>query len=97
MRDALRAEVAGMITYGRRLTGFRTATGRVTARFDDGSGVGSEVLAGADGVHSAVRRQYEPHARVVGTGLVQLYGKMPLELAEGMDNVFTAMTGPGIA
>ncbi|WP_228644649.1 NAD(P)/FAD-dependent oxidoreductase [Microtetraspora sp. AC03309] len=94
LRDALLAEAAGTITYGRRLTGFQTAADGVTARFDDGSTVSGEVLVGADGINSAVRRQYLPHARIVGTGLVQLYGKIPVELAEGMDNVFTAVTGP---
>ncbi|GAA1720590.1 NAD(P)/FAD-dependent oxidoreductase [Nonomuraea bangladeshensis] len=95
LRDALLADVAETITYGSRLTGFQLAADHVTARFDDGTAVTGDVLVGADGINSAVRRQYLPHARIAGTGLVQLYGKIPVRLAEGMDNVFTAITGPG--
>ncbi|MFC4589917.1 FAD-dependent oxidoreductase [Sphaerisporangium corydalis] len=95
LRDTLLADVAETITYGMRLTGFQVAAGHVTARFDDGTTAAADVLIGADGINSAVRRQYLPHIRIVGTGLVQLYGKIPTELAEGMDNVFTAITGPG--
>ncbi|MET8146064.1 NAD(P)/FAD-dependent oxidoreductase [Sphaerisporangium sp. NPDC005288] len=95
LRDALLGEVAETITYGMRLTGFEVEADHVTARFDDGTTVTGDVLVGADGINSAVRRQYLPHARIVGTGLVQLYGKIPVELAEGMDNVFTAIIGPG--
>ncbi|MFI7423206.1 FAD-dependent oxidoreductase [Nonomuraea sp. NPDC049684] len=95
LRESLLPEVAETITYGTRLTGFQVVADRVTARFDDGTTVTGDVLVGADGINSAVRGQYLPHARIVGTGLVQLYGKIPVELAEGMDNVFTAITGPG--
>ncbi|MFI0421006.1 FAD-dependent oxidoreductase [Spongiactinospora sp. 9N601] len=95
LREALKAEVAGMVTFGKRLTGFESWADRVTARFDDGSTVTGEVLVGADGINSVVRRQYLPHARIAGTGLIQLYGKIPSEQAEGMGNVFTAITGPG--
>jgi 2-polyprenyl-6-methoxyphenol hydroxylase-like FAD-dependent oxidoreductase len=95
LRDALLPDMAETITYGMRLTSFQVAADHVTARFNDGTTVTGDVLVGADGINSAVRRQYLPHARIVGTGLVQLYGKIPAELAEGMDNVFTAITGPG--
>ncbi|MED7931316.1 FAD-dependent monooxygenase [Nonomuraea sp. LP-02] len=95
LRDALLAGVAETIVYGTRLAGFQAAVGHVTARFDDGTTVTGDVLVGADGINSAVRRQYLPHARVVSTGLVQLYGKIPAEPAASMDNVFTAITGPG--
>ncbi|MFI6179882.1 FAD-dependent oxidoreductase [Nonomuraea sp. NPDC051191] len=95
LRDALLADVAETVTYGKRLTGFRVAADQVTACFDDGAAVAGDVLVGADGINSAVRRRYLPHARVVGTGLVQLYGKIPAGRAEGMDNVFTAISGPG--
>ncbi|MFL6118279.1 hypothetical protein [Actinophytocola sp.] len=37
-----------------------------------------DVVVGADGVNSAVRRRYLPHARVVDTGVWQVYGAVPL-------------------
>ncbi|WP_066941542.1 hypothetical protein [Microtetraspora fusca] len=78
------AHLDGVITYGKRLTAFRTAAEHVTAHFEDGTTATGEVLVGADGVNSAVRRQYLPHARVVGTGLTQLYGKIPRRSAEDL-------------
>lgn len=95
LHDALLPDLAETITYGMRLTSFQVAADHVTARFDDGTTVTGDVLIGADGINSAVRRQYLPHARIVSTGLVQLYGKIPAELAKSMDNVFTGITGPG--
>lgn len=94
LRDTLLADVKGLVAYGKRLTAFRAEEERVTARFDDGTTATGEVLVGADGVNSAVRRQYLPHARVVGTGLTQLYGKIPRESAEDLDHVFSVVTGP---
>ncbi|NUW46214.1 FAD-dependent monooxygenase [Nonomuraea rhodomycinica] len=95
LRRALLADVEDAVTFGARLTGFETGRGSVVALFADGTAVAGDVLVGADGIGSAVRGRYLPHARVVGTGLVQLYGKIPLGLAYDMGNVFTAITGPG--
>ncbi|MFI7034353.1 FAD-dependent oxidoreductase [Microbispora rosea] len=94
LRDTLLADVKGLITYGKRLTAFQVEAGQVTACFADGTTAAGDVLVGADGAGSAVRRQYLPHARVVGTGLTQLYGKIPRESAEDLDHVFSAVTGP---
>ncbi|WP_433348743.1 FAD-dependent oxidoreductase [Microtetraspora malaysiensis] len=95
LRDTLLADLDRVITYGKHLTAFRTETEHVTAHFEDGTTATGEVLVGADGVNSAVRRQYLPHARVVGTGLTQLYGKIPRRSAEDLDHVFSAITGSG--
>ncbi|MDR8407713.1 FAD-dependent monooxygenase [Nonomuraea sp. 3-1Str] len=95
LRRALLAEVEDAVTFGRRLTAFDARPDGVTALFADGSAATGDVLVGADGVNSAVRRQYLPHARVVATGLVQLYGKIPHGLADDMGNVFTAISGSG--
>ncbi len=51
------------IRYGRRLTAASTAAdGRVVATFDDGSTADADLLVGADGVHSVVRRIIDPTA-----------------------------------
>ena len=51
------------IEYGRRLsTAEVAAAGRVVARFDDGSSASGDLLIGADGVHSVVRRLIDPNA-----------------------------------
>ncbi|MEU7748244.1 NAD(P)/FAD-dependent oxidoreductase [Nonomuraea sp. NPDC049158] len=80
-----------------------TANSRITAHFADGSTVTGDVLVAADGVNSIIRRQLLPHARVIDTGLRQLYGKIPLTaqtrtlFSDDMFNVFTAIVGPGSA
>ena len=51
------------VDFGRRLIGADlTADGRVEAWFDDGSQVDADVLVGADGVHSTVRKLIDPAA-----------------------------------
>jgi 2-polyprenyl-6-methoxyphenol hydroxylase-like FAD-dependent oxidoreductase len=59
--EALRRGIP--VAYERRLTGATVGSdGRVTARFADGSEATGDVLIGADGVHSVVRRLIDPSA-----------------------------------
>ena len=51
------------IDYGRRLSKAEVAAdGRVLATFEDGSTASGDLLIGADGVHSVVRRAIDPAA-----------------------------------
>lgn len=50
------------IFYGKRLTGTDSADGGILARFDDDSQAFGELLVGADGVRSQVRRLIDWHA-----------------------------------
>ena len=56
----------------------QSANGHVTAHFADGSLATGNVLIGADGVHSRVRRQLLPDARQIETGGIGVGGKLPL-------------------
>ncbi|MFG1678875.1 FAD-dependent oxidoreductase [Nonomuraea sp. NPDC049269] len=110
LRQILLAGLEDIVTFGKTCTGFETdraendvvttANSRVTAHFADGSTVTGDVLVAADGVNSVIRRRLLPHARVVDTGLRQLYGKIPLNdrtqglFSDDMFNVFTAIVGP---
>lgn len=109
LRQILLSGMEDIVTFDKACTGFETtpaddvaatANSRVTAHFADGSTVTGDVLVAADGVNSVIRRQLLPHARVVDTGLRQLYGKIPLNdqtralFSDDMFNVFTAIVGP---
>ncbi|WP_409332419.1 FAD-dependent oxidoreductase [Trujillonella humicola] len=48
--------------YGKRLTGIRHTDAGVRARFADGSTADADVLVGADGIRSTVRRLLDPAA-----------------------------------
>lgn len=69
-----RADADGVrFEYGRRLVEAREEAGRVTALFEDGTTADSDVLIGADGVHSRVRGIVDPAAPAPGyTGLLGL-------------------------
>jgi 2-polyprenyl-6-methoxyphenol hydroxylase-like FAD-dependent oxidoreductase len=70
----LEAEVA----FGKRFAAYTpNPDGTVTARFEDGSEAVGDVLVGADGSGSPVRKQLLPHARLENTGMASFGGKIP--------------------
>jgi len=74
-------------SYGARLAGAEArADGTVVARFEDGSEATADVLVGADGVHSRVRRIVDPEAPVPReTRMGNIGGFVPAALARGAD------------
>ncbi|WP_020667080.1 FAD-dependent oxidoreductase [Amycolatopsis nigrescens] len=105
LRRILLSDVADAVSFGKRFTHYEVhgesgGEDTVTAHFADGSTATGAVLVAADGVNSLVRKQYLPHARVVDTGLRQLYGKVQLTartrelFSEDMFTVFTGIVGP---
>jgi 2-polyprenyl-6-methoxyphenol hydroxylase-like FAD-dependent oxidoreductase len=54
------------------------ADGQVTARFADGTSATADLLVGADGARSKVRRQLLPHAKLENTGIVSIAAKVPM-------------------
>ena len=76
LRQVLFTGMEDVITFDRRFTHYsQHPDGRVTAFFDDGSSDTGDLLVGADGAGSPVRRQYLPHATHTETGLVGIGGK----------------------
>ena len=55
--------------------------GSVVAYFSDGSAIHANLLIGADGAGSAVRRQLLPHLKSIDTGVRRIAGKITLDAA----------------
>ena len=96
--QALHEEAAGRgieVQYGKRLVAADVAAdGRVTAEFQDGSRATGDLLIGADGVHSTVRRLLDPEApagRYVG--LVNFGGYTPGGADAGAPGVWHMIFG----
>jgi FAD-dependent urate hydroxylase len=71
------AESCGIeVEYGKRLISYEvTGNDRAIARFEDGTEAEGDLLVGADGIHSRVRRVMDPKApRPSYTGLLSLGG-----------------------
>lgn len=78
-RQSLLAGLADAVRFGQTVTGYQVLeSGRVRVDFAEGGTDEGDVLVGADGVGSAVRRQLLPHAAVRDIGVRCLYGRMPL-------------------
>jgi 2-polyprenyl-6-methoxyphenol hydroxylase-like FAD-dependent oxidoreductase len=82
LRQILLEGLEDVVAFGKTFAAFETASnGRVIARFEDSSTAEGDVLVGADGAGSRVRRQLLPHAQRIDTGLVAVSGKVPLDAA----------------
>ena len=93
-REVLASGLDGRIAFGHELTRYEAGLGRVRLHFAGGQHAEADVLVGADGVHSAVRRQYLPDAEPLDTGARCIYGKTPLHgLPSVASDGFTAVVG----
>jgi 2-polyprenyl-6-methoxyphenol hydroxylase-like FAD-dependent oxidoreductase len=90
-REVLAAGLDRRIAFGRELTRYESGAGGVRLYFADGQEAETDVLVGADGVGSAVRRQYLPAAAPADSGTRCIYGKTPL----GPDTVLPAVVKDG--
>jgi 2-polyprenyl-6-methoxyphenol hydroxylase-like FAD-dependent oxidoreductase len=99
LRRILLGDLGDRVTHGKRLTGFTEgAEGTVTARFADGTEATGEVLVGADGGNSVVRRRLVPEVGLVDADLCGAMGRTPmtdrfLRLVPGRG---TMVKGPGV-
>ena len=107
LREVLAAGLDGRLVFGRELTGYeltgsqngQDGRGGVRLHFADGRQAKADLLVGADGVGSAVRRQYLPAAAPADTGKRCVYGTIPLgpgeadRLPSALRDGFTAVIG----
>ncbi|GAA1953647.1 FAD-dependent oxidoreductase [Kitasatospora viridis] len=79
LRHLLLAGLADRVEFGKRFVSYEEAAdGSVRAVFADGSAACGDLLVGADGVGSRVRRQLLPEAEIVTLGGNGLLGRTPL-------------------
>ena len=79
LRQVLITGLEDVITFGKEFTGFEQhGDGTVTAYFADGSTATGDLLVGADGAGSRVRKQYLPQAQQEDTGIIAVAGKLPV-------------------
>lgn len=103
LRQILLSSLAESVHYGARMVSYQELNDTVTARFADGRVATADLLVGADGVGSSVRKLLLPDAEVEDAGLRLIYGKIPLDADMSdmlpqwvFESIFTVVTGgPG--
>lgn len=79
LKQVLRTGLEQEVQFGKKLVRFeRTADGHVEAFFEDGTSALGDVLVGADGVTSNVRKQFLPGARVRDVHIAAIGAKYKL-------------------
>lgn len=78
LRNILQEGLKGDISYGKQLKSYTITSNGVNAEFTDGNIAEGTLIVGADGVRSAVRRQYLPDHKPLDTNGSCIYGKTPL-------------------
>ncbi|MBB6250195.1 FAD-dependent oxidoreductase [Nitrospirillum iridis] len=81
LREILLLGLEDVVRFGKALTHYESGEDGVTACFNDGSRVRGDLLVGADGAASAVRRQRHPQAPWMDSGARSIYGRLDLDVA----------------
>src|SRR3954471_10145334 len=81
LRQILLARLGDSVRFGHRVISYEEDACGVRLRLEGGEEVAGDVLVGADGIRSAVRRQRLPHVEVIEAGVegLGLYGRSRLE------------------
>lgn len=96
LRQVLLTGLEDVVEFDKKFERFDYNTdGTVTAFFEDGSNATGDVLVGADGAGSRVRKQRLPNARMEETGILSVGGKVAMTAeAKGLltDKVFNGIS-----
>lgn len=79
LAEALKTRAPGALRLGLGLTRYSQADGQITAHLTDGSELAADILMGADGIHSVVRKQMQGPDDPVFTGNVAWRAVVPVE------------------
>jgi 2-polyprenyl-6-methoxyphenol hydroxylase-like FAD-dependent oxidoreductase len=95
LRQLLLEGLEDIVAFGKTFETFETTSGgKMIVRFEDGSSAEGDLLVGADGASSRVRRQLLPHAQRMDTGLIMVTGKVPLDPAARRESPAALFKGP---
>jgi 2-polyprenyl-6-methoxyphenol hydroxylase-like FAD-dependent oxidoreductase len=79
LRQVLLTGLEDVVVFDRKFSHYEHySDGRVIVSFEDGTQAIGDVLVGADGAGSRLRKQRLPHARMEETGILSIGGKLPL-------------------
>lgn len=90
LRQILLTGIEHLVHFGQKVTGFTQSDSGVQVYLQDGNIVNGDLLIGADGINSVIRKQLLPDIDVIDTGTRALYSKLKLndELATSLPDVF---------
>jgi len=79
LRQVLLTGLEDVVRFNKKFLRYeQDSDGAVTVFFEDGTRCTGDVLIGADGAGSRVRKQRLPHARHEETGIISIGGKLPM-------------------
>lgn len=79
LRQLLLTGIEDTVRFGKEFIRYMSLPdGRIRVFFADGTFVDGDVLVGADGSHSRVRRQYQPDPHIQDAGFFSAYGQVAL-------------------
>jgi 2-polyprenyl-6-methoxyphenol hydroxylase-like FAD-dependent oxidoreductase len=95
LRQILFTGLEDIVHFGKKLAHYDSDEQGVTVTFEDRTHVTGDLLVGADGIRSRVRKQRVPHAAIQDAGLRAIYGRIPMTAAmevvpqQAREDVFT--------
>jgi len=78
LHQVLSSGLEGILNYDKEFVRYDVHDKGVVCHFADGTTAEADLVVGADGANSRVRRQFLPHAQRVDTGILTVAGKFPL-------------------
>ncbi len=95
LRQVLFTGLQDTVHFGKKLSHYESDEKGVTVTFEDGTKFKGDLLVGADGIRSIVRKQRVPHTVIQDTGVRAIYGRIPISEAmnvvpkQAREDVFT--------